>query len=159
MQMIIIVTGEREWKDRKTIYRVLDEELAKFVDLDWFPERDPSLFHFNDYDAAARAKFILRHGINEGADWIANDWARERGVTVERFRAEWNLPGGGTDYSAGPRRNREMAQKEPRANLCLAFWSGKFTKRGSLEVSGTYIMITEALAAGITVNIHPPRTP
>ena len=85
------------------------------------------------------------------------DVTHEQQLEILRERMVGCLVGGGTDFSAGPRRNRAMAQKDPRADLCLAFWSGKFTKRGGREVSGTFNMITEALAAGIPVTIHPPR--
>ncbi len=142
MSHIIIVTGERDWRDRETIYRVLDEELLLFTQGIGNP-----------------ANFILRHGVAEGADWIANDWARERGVTVERFPAQWKDPvTGAYDASAGPRRNRDMAKKEPRAHKVLAFWSGKMrVKFGKTEYSGTLDMIKAALAEGIPVSITSPR--
>ncbi len=142
MNHIVIVTGERDWKDRETIYRVLDQELLMFTQ-----------------GIGAPANFILRHGVAEGADWIANDWARERGVTVERFPAQWKDPiTGAYDSSAGPRRNREMAKKDPKADKVLAFWSGKMrVKFGKREYSGTLDMIQAGLAEGIPVSVTPPR--
>ncbi len=141
MNRIIIVTGERDWRDREAIYRVLDGELLLFTQGIGNP-----------------ANFILRHGVAEGADYVANDWARERGVTVERFPAQWKDPiTGQYDSSAGPRRNREMAKKDPCANKVLAFWSGKMRiKYGKPEYSGTLDMIKAALAEGIPVSITPP---
>ncbi len=151
--MIVIVTGQRDWKDRDTIYRVLDKELFGFLG---------TLPAAEDYDAAACAKFILRHGVCEGADWIANDWGKERGVTIERFPAQWKIPVTGVyDPSAGPRRNREMAKALPRADKVRAFWSGKVrVSAGKRLYSGTLDMIQAALAEGIPVSITPPtKTP
>ncbi len=154
MKTILIVCGERDWKDRETIFRVLDTELAEHA-LHW-KHPDGTL----DPDERRRqmlADFILRHGICEGADIIANDWALERGVTVERFRAEWR-DANGYNPAAGPIRNRTMAKTEPRAQACLAFWSGKMRiKHGKPEYSGTLDMIKAALTEGIPVRVTPPR--
>ena len=138
---IIIVTGERDWKDRETIYRVLDEELLE-------------AFGFTPDDVAAKS-FILRHGVCEGADWIANDWGKERGVTIERFHAKWN-DSHGYNPAAGPIRNREMAASLPRANKCVAFWSGRMRKVGPREVSGTLGMMKQALQHYIPLRVEPP---
>jgi hypothetical protein len=157
----VIVAGGRDWKDRETIYCVLDEELEEHRSR-WFEDHreDP------DFDESAPEHerlmlqaFVLRHGVCEGADWIANDWGKERGVTIERFPAQWKVPvTGAYDPSAGPRRNREMAKKLPRAAKLLAFWTGKMrVKFGKKEYSGTLDMIQAALAEGIPVRITPPR--
>jgi len=148
---IIIVTGERDWKDRETIYRVLDEELQAWLD-------GNNETHWGFHPPELRARFVLRHGVAEGADWIANDWARERGVTVERFPAQWKVPITGTyDPSAGPRRNRTMAKQQPRANKVIAFWSGKMrVKFGKKEYSGTLDMMQAALSEGIELRVVPP---
>jgi len=150
MSHIIIVTGERDWKDKETIYRVLDEELQAWM------------VHASIGQAAGAKHlqlFVLRHGVAEGADWIANDWGKERGVTIERFPAEWKDPVTRIyDPSAGPRRNRAMAKAEPCANKVIAFWSGKMrVKFGKREYSGTLDMIQSGLAEGIPVSITPPR--
>lgn len=154
MKTIIIVCGERDWTDKETIYTVLDEELSEHGVV-WFLEHgsmnDPEMVK------AMHADFILRHGICEGADIIANAWGLERGVTIERFRADWRPPSG-YNPAAGPIRNREMAAAEPKAQECLAFWSGKMRiKSGKPEYSGTLDMIKAALSAGIPVRITPPR--
>lgn len=145
--MIVIVTGEREWADREHVWDELDVLFNRHL--------QPLAERNGEYRKPE--EFVLRHGVGGKTDYAANDWGIKRGVTIERFPADWHGMGGGIDFSAGPRRNRAMAQKEPRADVCLAFWSGKFTKRGGREVSGTFTMITAALAAGIPVNIHPPR--
>ncbi len=167
MKTIRIVCGERDWKDKETIWSVLDEELAAH-EAAWYAACDATaamqLAHGITLPQIARADrgamladFILRHGIAEGADGISNAWALERGVTVERFRAEWR-DASGYHAEAGPIRNRKMAKAEPRAQQCLAFWSGKMrTKAGKHEYSGTLDMIKAALGEGILVRVTPPR--
>lgn len=164
MKTIRIVCGERDWKDKETIYSVLDEELSEHG-VNWLmahPMPDEQYTQLTAQSKLDRLKqmhedFILRHGICEGADWIANDWGLERGVTIERFRADWRPPSG-YNPAAGPIRNREMAQAEPQAQACLAFWSGKMRiKHGKPEYSGTLDMIKTALGCGIPVRIYPPR--
>lgn len=148
--MIVIVTGMREWKNKEQVWRELDALLDQ---------------HYAAHPIGtavrerARREFILRHGKSGNVDISANEWGVARGVTVERFQAQWSFPGGGTDYSAGPRRNREMAAAEPKADLCLAFWDGTLQFRGNREVSGTLDMIKAALAKGIPVSIIPVRQP
>lgn len=155
--MIVIVTGMRDWKNKQQIWQELDVLLAVHVK-SYLYEQDTDEFTCADrLTAAARAAFILRHGKSGNVDIAANEWGKERGVTVERFQADWRLPGGGTDYSAGPRRNREMAAAEPRADLCLAFWDGTLQRRGNRDVSGTLDMIKASLAKRIPVSIKPPE--
>lgn len=103
--------------------------------------------------------FVLRHGASGNADNFADEWGRERGVTIERFEAEWHGPEGKSAFnpSAGPIRNRKMAQAMPKSDLWLAFWDGKFKQRGQRKVSGTFDGIIAAIAAGIDVAIKPPR--
>ena len=143
MSYVVIVTGERDWTDKETIWRVLDEELAwyRYV-LEQQPEEE---------------RFILRHGVAEGADWIANDWGKERGITIERFPADWHPPSG-YNPAAGPQRNVKMARADPHADKCCAFWSGVMRKRGNgREYSGTLDMIKAALLHQIPVRVTPPK--
>lgn len=150
MSYIVIVTGERDWTDRETVYRVLDEELGEFMDATGggLPSSERT-----------REMFVVRHGVAAGADFIANDWGKERGVTIERFHADWNPPGG-YDSAAGPKRNLKMARTEPRADKCVAFWSGQMRRRtNGREYSGTLDMIKTALQHQIPVRVTPPRTP
>lgn len=154
MKTIITVCGERDWKDKETIFRALDIELAEHA-LHW--KHPDGTLEPDERRRQMFADFILRHGICEGADGIANEWALERGVTVERFRAEWR-DASGYHPEAGPIRNRKMAKAEPAAQACLAFWSGKMrTKAGKHEYSGTLDMMKAALGEGIPVRVTPPR--
>lgn len=141
---IIIVTGQRDWTDTKTIERVLDQELEYFCVLadSAAPER--------------RVEFVLRHGASGNVDIAANKWGIERGVTIERFHAKWH-DHTGYNPAAGPIRNREMAAAEPRAHRCVGFWDGKMRIRGNREFSGTLDMLKTALSFGIPIRVEPPR--
>jgi len=160
--MIVIVTGMREWKNKDQVWRELDELLENHS-ASWLASNSIHDGKRNECSVASFHRemlkaFILRHGKSGNVDIWADYWGRERGVTIEGFQAEWRLPGGGTDFSAGPRRNRSMAAAEPKTNLCLAFWDGTFQVRGKRSVSGTHDMILAALVAGIPVSIKPPET-
>jgi hypothetical protein len=148
---IVTVCGERDWKDKETIFSALDD----LLEMAWaYHEYVPS---WKELKPEECSKFILRHGICEGADIIANEWGLSRGVTIERFRADWRPPSG-YNPAAGPIRNKQMAAAEPKAHLCLAFWSGKMRIRsGKHEYSGTLDMIKAALHENIPVRIEPPR--
>ena len=56
-------------------------------------------------------------GTAYGADRYGELYARERGIEVIQFPADWGQYG----MLAGPRRNREMAQN---ADALLAIWDG-----------------------------------
>jgi hypothetical protein len=85
---------------------------------------------------AERAFTALIHGGASGADRIASIWARDGGIPVESYPAEWGKFG----YAAGPKRNRQMLQ-EGKPDLVIAFPGGK----------GTANMVAQARAAGVKV--------
>lgn len=87
--MIVIVTGSRNWTDRKTL--------------------------FDRLDAVHQATPItlLVQGGARGADHLAFQWAVERGITWDQFDADWRQYG----KAAGMRRNREMLDNYPAANV------------------------------------------
>jgi hypothetical protein len=76
------------------------------------------------------------HGAQIGADLLAGQWAADRGIAVEWYRAEWKK------YlkAAGPLRNARMLA-EGRPRLVIAFAGGK----------GTKDMVEKARAAGLEV--------
>ena len=81
-------------------------------------------------------------GCAEGADKCGEAWAKENMVAIRHFRitkAQWEKYG----KSAGPRRNRAMAQV---ADCLVAFWDGKSR--------GTKNMIEEALKRGLEIHVH-----
>jgi len=93
----IIVTGSRTWDNANK----LGYELGKTVgELNrQYPGED----------------IVIVHGGAAGADQIADKLARDHGVTVEAYRAEWERNG----RNAGIIRNMKMVGLG--ADICLAF--------------------------------------
>lgn len=151
--MIVVAAGMRNWPNREQVFEALDVLLQRHIKA-W------RVLNEGNYDMFQAAQaFVLRHGASGNADIAANDWGIERGVTIERFPAEWHDPVTGAYQPwAGPKRNREMAEKQPKADLWLAFWDGKFKMRNGKPVSGTFGGICIALENNIDVSIKYPRT-
>ena len=78
-------------------------------------------------------------GTATGVDTLGEEWARENGIPVERFPADWNKYG----KSAGVIRNRQMAE---RADALVALWDG--------NSRGTGHMIQAAHKAGLEVMVY-----
>ena len=83
--MRLIVCGGRNWNDRSATFHILDRIHAK------------------------RPITLIIHGDCRGADRLADEWARSRGIAVEPHPANWDLYGPG----AGPIRNQEMLDAAP----------------------------------------------
>lgn len=97
--MRVLVCGGRDYNDRATIYRVLDEIHA----------RTP-------------VRCIIGGGAT-GADHIGAIWAFSRNIPdFVRFDADWKL----YDKAAGPIRNQQMLD-EGKPDLVVAFPGGKGT--------------------------------
>lgn len=104
--MIILVTGGRDYSDRKTVFRVLDE-----------------LARNNAVDE-------IVHGGAKGADALANEWGKAREMCITTFpvtTADWMQHG----RSAGPRRNGLMVafmkRQIGRKGIVVAFPGGNGT--------------------------------
>jgi predicted Rossmann fold nucleotide-binding protein DprA/Smf involved in DNA uptake len=98
---------------------------------------------FNDYEFLKDmlARFDITEVVSggaRGADALGERWAKERGLPLHRFPADWNRYG----KAAGPRRNRLMAEN---AQALVAFWDG--------ESRGTKHMIDVATELGLEVVI------
>lgn len=92
--LYVLVCGSREWQDRLSIW----EELA------------------------SRNVDTVIHGAARGADTLAGDVARELGLPVQEFPADWDRFGKGAGYV----RNSQMVKEQP--DLVLAFGEGKGTE-------------------------------
>ena len=87
----ILVTGSRDWKDRQTIYKVLDRH-------------------------SRGGRVTIVHGdCPTGADRMAQDWADMMSQESEKHPADWKKYG----RAAGPKRNQAMVDLG--ADICLAF--------------------------------------
>jgi hypothetical protein len=88
----IIVTGSRNWPDHRVVRDTLD------------------------YVKHWQGDFLLIHGgCPTGADFMAENWAEDRGIQTEIYRAEWARLG----KAAGPLRNTEMVRAG--ADYCIGF--------------------------------------
>lgn len=107
---VLLVCGGRTYADRAKAYDRLDR-------------------------AAERMSVVaVRQGGASGADQLAAEWAFDRSVKVQTFRANWETHGRG----AGHRRNVEMLA-DGAVVACVAFPGG----------AGTENMIRLCRAAGI----------
>jgi len=79
---------------------------------------------------------LLISGGSRGADSLAEMWADERHIPVERYEADWNAQG----KSAGPLRNERMLV-EGKPDVVFAFPGGR----------GTADMTARARRAGVKV--------
>lgn len=81
--------------------------------------------NFGDFDfvlnAINEAPFTIEELVSGGAtgvDYVGETLAREHGIEVTQFPADWQTHG----KRAGPIRNRQMAQY---ADALIAIWDGK----------------------------------
>lgn len=100
---------------------------------------------FDDYALLSRTlervktrPFRIVSGGAKGADALAEDYAKIRGVEIEVIRPDWDAHG----RKAGFVRNREVVG---RADAMIAFWDG--------ESAGTKMVIRLAEEAGIPVHV------
>jgi hypothetical protein len=83
--MKLLICGDREWADKAAIKAKLQTIMLQ-------------------YDT-----ITVIHGAARGADTLAGEAAKELGMTVEEFPADWKTYG----RSAGPYRNRQMIRQQP----------------------------------------------
>jgi len=107
----LLVCGSRRWADIDAIFSAMDE---------------------------AKPACVI-HGGAPGADRIAGEWAKARGVPCEVFPADWAI-----GAAAGPIRNTRML-KEGRPDLVLAFALPK--SRGTAD------LVAKARRAGVQVRV------
>lgn len=110
--MKVLVCGASRFKDRNRLFRRLDE-----------------------LHAASTITLILNGGAH-GADYLASEWARARGVPLKVFRADWKRLGPDATIAL----NGEMLESS-QPDLVLACPGGPVTAD----------LIARAEAAGITV--------
>ena len=96
--MKVLVCGGRDFKDRELVFEFLDN--------------------------AHRENFFTHviHGGARGADSLADEWARSRGIQPVRCDALWDTKA----MSAGPIRNHRMLELGP--DMVIAFPGGSGTK-------------------------------
>lgn len=73
------------------------------------------------YDAVSKCGWNITEvisGTARGADTLGEEWAKENGIPIRRFPANWNKYG----KAAGHIRNSQMADV---ADALIAIWDGK----------------------------------
>lgn len=98
--MKLMVTGSRDWEDWEEIKRTLSEAVQS---------------HGVD---------TVVHGGAAGADSMAGWVAKNMGLEVEVYKAQWTGPDGQFDKAAGYKRNIRMLEGA-KPDLVVAFWDGK----------------------------------
>lgn len=103
---------------------------------------------FDDYQFLSRAldhylkgctkSVVILSGAAKGADYLGEQYAREKGFRLEQYPADWGHFGS----AAGPKRNMEMAKS---ADAIIVFWDG--------ESPGTKNMIECAKSQGVPYEI------
>lgn len=108
---------------------------------------------FNDYELVRKTMSALFDNISpsqmeiisghcpSGADRLGEMFAERNGIRLTLFPADWNKYG----KTAGPIRNKQMAEYVSSDGYLVAFWDGKSR--------GTKNMIEEAHRVGATVKI------
>lgn len=99
-------------------------------DLDWL----------NHQVAIHQISLIIHGACPTGVDWHAGKWAKDRGIPIKAFPADWKKFG----RAAGPIRNRLMAVE---CDMLIAFPGG----------TGTWNMISEARAISKPVLFREPE--
>jgi hypothetical protein len=118
----IIIAGGREFND----YEYLVDKVSDFILMELPPE----------YWKSENLEIVS--GCANGADKLGERYARERGIQIKRFPADWK----GEGKKAGILRNHDMGDY---ADVLLAFWNGTST--------GTKDMIDYATKKGLLVEV------
>ena len=112
----IIFCGDRHWSDAQFIYDVMD------------------------FIKSTLGNFVVIEGEAQGADSLARACAKELGLEVLKFPADWKQYG----KAAGPIRNTRM-RIEGKANGVVAF------HHNIQESKGTRNMVEQSIKAGLPV--------
>lgn len=99
------VVGGRNWKNRKLLWKHLDAWLKMYPKL-----------------------HIVSGGAADGADNLAEKWARMRGVSFTIHPAKWRKEDGTVDKGAGFARNGKIPDD---CEVMLAFWD--FASNGTAD--------------------------
>lgn len=95
--MKALVCGGRDYTDKQTVFSYLDHTHAK------------------------HSISLIIHGAARGADSLAGEWAADRKVPVQEYKADWTQ-----GKKAGILRNKKMLE-EGQPDLVIAFPGGRGT--------------------------------
>lgn len=111
----VIIAGSRDFEDYPLLCWKLDQLLSRKI---------------------GQAEIVC--GKARGADTLGEQYAKERGIPIRYFPADWRTLG----KSAGYQRNIQMAQY---ADALIAFWDG--------QSKGTKHMVETAQEFGLDVRV------
>ena len=112
----ILICGDRNWKDVETI---------------------------ENFISSLSPDTVIIHGNSRGADKIAERKAKEHGLTVKGYSADWDRYG----RAAGPIRNKRMLL-EGRPDRVVAFHNDLSKSRGTAD------MLRQAEKRGVAFEIR-----
>tara|TARA_Y100000296_G_C5133012_1_gene236612 strand:+ start:565 stop:915 length:351 start_codon:yes stop_codon:yes gene_type:complete len=95
--MRILIAGGRNFTDKQFMYEYLEKYLEDVT--------------------------VVISGTAKGADRLGEKWAKDHGIAVERYPAQWSRYG----RAAGPIRNQQMLDKG-RPDLVIVFKGGSGSK-------------------------------
>lgn len=116
----VLVCGGRDYDDRLRFFSFMDRVLETIGGTRESKRRD----------------VVIIHGAARGADSLADDYGRERGLRVIRYPADWKTH----RKAAGPIRNKLMLT-DGQPHVIIAFEGG----------NGTADMIRQGKKAGVPV--------
>jgi hypothetical protein len=103
----ILACGGRDYENRAVVFSMLDHMV--------FGGSDPE-------SLKKKVEAVICHGGARGADWLAGEWARARGVPCTVYYAQWDKYG----KRAGILRNQQMLD-EFKPTMTIAFPGGRGT--------------------------------
>lgn len=115
---VVIVCGGRGYTDVNHVYTELDA-----------------------YHAANKITLLVEGGAN-GADSLAREWAKLRGVPLKTVPAQWGLHG----KSAGAQRNAQMLQSKPVAVLAFPGGNGTLNMTQQAERKNVKVIRFQAVS-------------
>lgn len=104
--MKVIICGSRTFKD----YNLLKEKCDSILKNSTVTE----------IVSGGQTSLRKRDNYKYGADYLGELYAKEKGIPIKQFNADWET----NDKSAGPIRNKEMAEYILGDGAVIAFWCG-----------------------------------
>lgn len=118
--MRLLVCGDRNWTDREYLYESLDAVHSSY------------------------GVEVVIEGEARGADILGRFWAKDRGIPVQPYPADWDQ----YKKAAGPIRNREMLN-DGKPDAVIAFHPDILNSKGTRD------MVNVARKAGVPVRVLP----
>ena len=139
MHYRIIIAGGRDFNNYELLKKTLSEYFENTLKI------DPAVVSSVEESDVLRIEIIS--GGASGADSLGEKYAKEYGIPVVRYPADWKKYG----RAAGPKRNEKMARAAAAdgiSGILFAFWDG--TSRGTANM----IKIAEKFKLDVKVVLY-----